>query len=247
MNTETIIPRFAVQSPNVTARLAATFLLITMLTGAIAQALIAGRLVVPGDASTTAANIVAHQSLFRFGFAVYLLELACQITMTVLFYGLLKPVSRPASLLAAAFGLTGCIVKILSRLFFFAPLLVLGGSPSLSVFDPKQLQALAFLFLRVDYTAETIAMVFFGWSAIVNGYLMFTSTFLPRVLGVLSAIGGLGWLIYLDEPLARRLQSYIVGAAFFGALATVLWLLVKGVDERRWKELAGAGAGRMGR
>jgi hypothetical protein len=93
-------------------------------------------------------------------FAVYLIEMACQITMTVLFYHLLKPVSKSASILAATFGLVGCTIKTLSRLFFFAPLLVLGGAHYLSVFDPKQLQALAFLFLRVNYTAETNAMVF---------------------------------------------------------------------------------------
>ena len=78
----------------------------------------------------------------------------------LLFYHLLKPVSKSASILAATFGLVGCTIKTLSRLFFFAPLLVSGGAHYLSVFDQKQLQALAFLFLRVNYTAETIAMVF---------------------------------------------------------------------------------------
>jgi len=158
--------------------------------------------------------------------------------MTVLFYDLLKPVSRSASILAATFGLIGCTIKTLSRLFFFAPLLVLGGARYLSVFDTKQLQALALLFLRVNYTAETIAMVFFGCYALVKGYLVFRSTFLPRVLGVLSAVGGLGWLIYLYEPLALRLQSYIVGAGVIGSLVSVVWLLIYGVNEQRWKEQA---------
>jgi len=164
--------------------------------------------------------------------------MACQITMTVLFYDLLKPVSKSASILAATLGLVGCTIKTLSRLFFFAPLLVLGGAHYLSVFDPKQLQALAFLFLRVNYTAETIAMVFFGLYALVKSYLVFRSTFLPRVLGVLSSVGGLGWLIYLYEPLALRLQSYIVGAGVIGSLVSVVWLLVYGVNEQRWKEQA---------
>jgi len=88
----------------------------------------------------------------------------------------------------------------------------------------------------VNYTGETIAMVFFGLYALVKGYLVFRSTFLPRVLGVLSAVGGLGWLIYLYEPLALRLQSYIVGAGVIGSLVSVAWLLVYGVNEQRWKE-----------
>ena len=79
----------------------------------------------------------------------------------------------------------------MSRLFFFAPLLVLTGAHYLSVFDAAQLQALAYLSLRVNYAAETIAMVFFGLNTLVTGYLLIKSTFLPRALGLLSVIGGL--------------------------------------------------------
>ena len=227
-------------SPQLKARLAGGLFLITMLAGGFAQGFIGGRLMVAGDAAATATNILAHESFYRLAFAVYLVEMACQVTMTVLFYDSLKPVSKSASLLAAAFGLIGCTIKTLGRLFFFAPLLVLGGAHYLSVFDPRQLQALAFLMLRVNYTAETMAMVFFGLNTLVTGYLLFRSTFLPRALGVLSVVGGLGWLINLYEPLARRLESYIVGVGLIGAVATVLWLLVKGVNEQRWQEQANA-------
>jgi hypothetical protein len=65
---------------------------------------------------------------------------------------------------------------------------------------------------------------------------------LPRVLGVLGVLGGLGWMIYLYAPLAFRLQTCIVGTALIGALSTVLWLLVKGVNEERWKEQTSAAA-----
>jgi Domain of unknown function (DUF4386) len=225
-------------SPKAKARLAGIFLLITVVAGGFAQGFIGGKLIVSGDAAATATNIMAGESLYRLAFAIYLIEMSCQITMTVLLYDLLKPVSRTVSLLAACFGLIGCTIKTLSRLFFFAPLLVLGGARYLSVFDPKQLQALAFLFLRVNYTAETIAMVFFGLYALVKGYLVFRSSFLPRALGVLSSVGGLGWMIYLYEPLAIRLQTYIVGVGVIGALVTVVWLLVKGVNEERWREQA---------
>ncbi len=238
MNATAMVGRLEETSPKVKARLVGGLLLITILAGGFAQGFIGGSLIVSGDATATATNILAREPLYRLAFAIYLIEMACQITMTVLFYDLLKPVSKSASILAATFGLIGCTIKTLSRLFFFAPLLVLGGAHYLSVFDPKQLQALAFLFLRVNYTAETIAMVFFGLYALAKGYLVFRSTFLPRVLGVLSAVGGLGWLIYLYEPLALRLQSYIVGAGVIGSLVSVVWLLVYGVNEQRWKEQA---------
>jgi len=238
MNATVMVESLKETSPKTKARLVGGLLLITILAGGFAQGFIGGSLIVSGNATATAFNIQAHEPLYRLGFAIYLIEMACQITMTVLFYDLLKPVSRSASMLAATFGLIGCTIKTMSRIFFFAPLLVLGGAHYLSVFDVKQLPALAFLFLRVNYTGETIAMVFFGLYALVKGYLVFRSTFLPRVLGVLSAIGGLGWLIYLYEPLALRLQSYIVGAGIIGALVSVVWLLIYGVNEQRWKERA---------
>ena len=229
----------AEMSPRTRARLIGALLLATMVGGGFAQGLVAGSIIVSGDAATTAHNILAHEALYRLGFAVYLVELACQIAMTVLSYQLLKPASKTAAALALAFGLIGCTIKTLARLFFFAPLLVLGGAPYLSVFDPKQLQALAFFSLRTNYTVETIAMVFFGLNTLLTGYLVLRSTFLPRALGVVSVVGGLGWLLYLYEPLAHRLESWIVGVGVIGALATVLWFLVKGVDEHRWWEQAG--------
>ena len=226
-------------SPRTKAAIAGGFYLATILMGVFTQQLVS-RLVVSSDAAATAANILSHESTFRAGFAVYLVELACQITMTVLMYDLLKPVSRAGSLLSAIFGLIGCAVKILSRLFFFAPLLVLNGAHYLTVFTSEQLHALALLSLRVEYHAEAIAMVFFGFSTILKGYLVFRSTFLPHILGILSAAGGLGWLTYLYEPLASQLSGYIVSFAVVAGLSTALWLLLFGVNEDRWREQAKA-------
>lgn len=232
-------PRTPEVSPRNTARMAGGFYLATILTGVFAQMFLS-RLIVSGDAAATAANIVSHEAIYRLGFAIYLVELACQVTMTTLMYELLKPVSRSGSLLAAIFGLIGCAVKILSRLFFIAPLLVLSGAKYLSVFSAPQLHALAFLSLRVEYRAEAIAMVFFGFSAVLKGYLVLRSTFLPRLLGVLSAGGGVGWLTYLYEPLASRMAGYIVSFAVVAGFSTALWLLMFTVNEQRWRQQAQA-------
>jgi hypothetical protein len=230
--------RLADMSPRAKARLAGVLYLLTMVLGGFAQGFISDRLVISGDAAATATNILANPSLFRLGFAIYLIEMACQITMVALFYELFKPVSKTVSMLAAIFGLVGCTIKTLSRLFFIAPFLVLGGAPYLSVFNAEQLQALALLFLRVNHQAETIAMVFFGFYALLQGYLIMRSGFLPRVLGVLSVAGGLGWLTYLYEPLSVRLVPFILAVAILGALSYVLWLLIFGVNEQHWKERA---------
>ena len=159
-------------SPQVYARVAGLLYLIVVVAGIVAQMFISGKLVVDGDAAATAANILTHRDMFQLGFTVYLIEMASQVAQTALFYMLLKPVSRNVALLALIFSLVGCIIKTLSRLFYIAPLLVLGDIHYLSVFTTEQLQALALLLLNVNDKAAGMALAFFGFSTFLNGYLV---------------------------------------------------------------------------
>jgi hypothetical protein len=235
---KTIPEALTEMSPRTKARLAGAFYLATILTGVFAQSFISARLVVPGDAAATANNILSHDGLFRLGFAIYMIEMVCQIIMTVLMYDLLKPVNRSMSLLAAVVGLVGCGIKTFSRLFYFAPLLVLGGTHYLTVFSAEQLNAVALLLLRVNDIGAGIALVFFGIYAILKGSLVIRSTFLPRILGWLAILGGIGWLAFLSPPFGERAFSVIALVALVGSLANIAWLLIVGVNEQRWREQA---------
>src|SRR6202048_1449998 len=166
MNTPVMMERIAETSPRLKARITGALYLLTILTGIFAQGFVSGRLVVDGDAAAKAAHILAPGGLFSLGFTVDLIEMACQIAMTALFYDLLKPAGRSVSLLAAFLGLAGCVIKTFSRVFFIAPLFVLGGAYYLSVFSTEQLQALALLFLKVNDHGAAIALVFFGFYAL---------------------------------------------------------------------------------
>jgi hypothetical protein len=238
----TVVDQAAEASPRRMARMAGLFYLLTVVAGVFAQSFVSDRLVDFGDAAATAANILAHRKLFQLGFAVYLLEMVCQIASTALFYLLLRPVSRSVSLLAAFISLSGCTIKAASRLFYIAPLFVLGGEQYLGVFNPEQLQALALLLLRVNDLGAGIALAFFGFFALLKGYLIVKSDFLPRVLGVLAILAGLGLLTFLSPALGNRLFPWIAALGLFGAVAQILWLLVFGVNEQRWKGQATAAA-----
>jgi Domain of unknown function (DUF4386) len=81
-------------------------------------------------------------------------------------------------------------------------------------------------------------LAFFGFYCLLIGYLIFRSTFLPRILSVLMALGGLGWLTFLSSSLANSLYPYNLVPGILGEGALTLWLLVMGVNEQRWKEQA---------
>jgi len=156
-------------------------------------------------------------------------------------YELLKPVNKSLSLLAAFFVLVCCAMQALTSLFYLAPLLILRGGSSLSAFTAEQLQSLALMFLKLNQYAYNIDLVFFGLWCVLTGYLIFRSTFLPRILGVLLAISGLGWVIYLYPPLAYHLFiPYIAAASALGEIPLEFWLIVMGVNVQRWKEQASA-------
>ncbi|MGB8524496.1 MAG: DUF4386 domain-containing protein [Candidatus Acidiferrales bacterium] len=232
--------RIVETSPRFKARMAGVCQLMEALTAAFGEVIIPGKLVVAGNAAATAANILGHQRLFWLGFVLSLIGVAFHIAWALLMFELLNPVNRSLSRLAAFVILVGCAIQALTSLLYLAPLIILQGGSSLSAFTPEQLQALALVFLRLNDYAFQIYLVFFGAWCLLIGYLIFRSTFLPRILGVLLAISGLGWVTYLYPPLAHRLWHLIDAASALGEIPLELWLIVMGVNAQRWTEQAGA-------
>ena len=99
---------------------------------------------------------------------------------------------------------------------------------------------LTFEALRLQPKGLNIALVFHGFYCMLIAYLIFRSTFLPRILGVLMAFAGLGWLTYLSNPLVNYLSPYNLASGLLGDVSVFLWLLMMGVNAQRWKEQASA-------
>jgi hypothetical protein len=226
-------------SPRRVARILGLLFLLVIVCGVFAQGFVADRLIDFRDAAATANNILAHKVLFTFGFTIYLIEMTCQIATAALWYVLLRPVSRPIALSAAFIELAGAIIKTFARVFFIAPLWVLGGgSTTLHSFAPEQVQSIALIMLRANDTGAATAMALFGFSTLLNGYLIFKSTFLPRWLGVMGMIAGLCWLLYLYPPLGRAAFGITAIYGLLVSVVMILWLVIRGVDEEKWRTLA---------
>jgi hypothetical protein len=210
--------------------------------GITAQVFISDRLVVGNDAAKTAANIVANKSLYRLGFTIFMLEMVAQVGVSALFYDLLKPVNRSLARITAIIGLTGCGIKTMARLFYYAPLILLGGASYLSAIQPAQLEALSLAFIKINGQGAAIGVIFFGFETLLRGWLLFNAEFLPRFLGVISVIGGLGWLTYLWPPLGSQVFVGVALFAIAGVIATTGWLFIRGVDDAKWRERAALAA-----
>jgi hypothetical protein len=240
MSTAATMERITETSPAFKARMAGVFQFFEGLTSTSGQVVILGKLVVAGGAAATAANILAHERLYWLGFASSILGVVCHIAWAFLMYELLRPVNKSVSSLAAFVILVGCGIQALAGFLYLAPLLILQGGGSLSAFTPQQLQALAAMFLKLNSYAFDTYLAFFGFWCILIGYLIFKSSFLPRILGVLLTISGLGWSIFLVPPVAHRLFPVIAAASALGELPLELWLIVMGVNAQRWKAQASA-------
>jgi len=218
------------------ARIAGVLFLVSMVAGGFGEAYVPSKLIVAADAAATAANIKNFGFLYRLGFATFLIESLCDIALVVILYVLLKPVNKELSLLAAFFGLVGTALFAFAELFYFAPLLIIGGADYLKTFTPDQLNALALLSMKFYGYAGMIFTAYYGMSWIVRAYLIWNSGYLPKFLGVLMAIGGIGFVVRnFALILAPAYASDVFLMLMFpGGLLMTIWLLVKGVDLAKW-------------
>jgi hypothetical protein len=171
--------------------------------------------------------------MFRLTFASYLVEGLCDVSLTVFFYVILKPVNRNLALLSAFFGLVAMITFAIAQASFFASSLILQDRGGMTSFTNDQREALALLAVRISVMIAALFLCTYGIETTIRGYLIARSGYLPRVLGWLLMIGGIGFFIrsvtYIVAP-SLSSPLLLLPMAVAGLPLTV-WLLVRGIDE----------------
>ena len=223
---------------NSTKRNARVAGLLYLLTGPAAVGLIyvPGKLIVRGNAAATAANITAHETLFRLGIVSELFSAVGFIFLVLALYRLLEGVKQSHAALMVILALVSVPITFLSVLNNVAALTLLSGADFLSAFRPEQLHAAAMLFLRLHGYGTTVNSIFWGLWLFPFGLLVYRSGFLPRILGVWLIINCFGYLASSSTNLFLPQYSQVVFRAvmpaLLGELAIVLWLLIVGAKVR---------------
>jgi hypothetical protein len=216
------------------ARFTGIAMLLSIVFGALGEAYLPGRIIVSGNAAATAANILAHPTLFRLSFAAYLVEGICDVALCVFFYVLLKPVDRNLALLSAFFGIVSMATYAVAQASYFAASVVLLESSGMGAFTAEQRSALALLCLRLYPMIAGLFLGIYGIASMLRGYLIMRSGYLPKAIGVLFMIGGAGFFLrtatFLLAP-SYSTDLMLMPMAVAGIPLT-LWLLIRGVDAR---------------
>jgi hypothetical protein len=213
-------------------RFAGLLYVLTSIVGFFAMGYVPGKLIVHGNATATANNIAASETLFRLGIGGELIGQAGFIFVALALYDVLKGVSRRHAWLMVLLIVVSVPIAFLNELNSIGALILVRGADFLSIFEKPQRDALAMLFLNLHHYGFVIAEIFWGLWLFPLGLLVYRSRFLPRFLGVWLVFAGGAWVVLsLTGLLLPQYQDKVdtySQPAFFGEIAFMLWLLIKG-------------------
>jgi uncharacterized protein DUF4386 len=239
--------QIAAAAPRRSARIAGVLYLIVIVGGVFAEIGARSRLVVAGNPAATAQNILAHEQLFRWGFATDVIAALCVIPLILLLYEIFKVIDRRVALLALFFSLVGTAVQATALLGHYAALILLKRGHDMGV-SADVLNAQTYMALQLQGIGYAIGLAFFGGTMLSRGYLILHARFVPRAIGLLLMIEGICyWINSFANFVAPGIASTVLAILMVSSVAEVilcLWLLAMGVDEARWKEQALSAAGR---
>jgi Domain of unknown function (DUF4386) len=209
---------------------------LTSILGFFAMGYVPGKLIVHGDAATTAANIAASQTLFRFGIAAQLIGQAGFIFVALALYDLFKGVNKRNATLMMGLIVISIPIVFLNEVNSIAALVLVRGTDFLTVIDKPQRDALAMLFLNLHHYGIVVAEIFWGLWLFPLGWLVYRSRFLPKFLGVWLILAGFAWVLLsltgiVLPQYADKVDTY-TQPAVIGEIVFMFWLLVLGAKPK---------------
>lgn len=214
------------------ARIAGAVYLSMVFTAPFSLIYVPNTLIVRGNATATASNILAHEMLFRLGIVADLISSVIFVCLAIALYRLLSGVNKTQASLMVALVLVSVAVGFMDVLNNIAALTLFRGGEFLGIFDKPQRDALAMLFLRLHGQGIVINEIFWGLWLVPFGVLVIRSRFLPRILGAWLILNGFAYVaISFTGLLVPQYNAIVYNIAFpvlFGEMAIALWLLIKG-------------------
>jgi hypothetical protein len=240
MTARTGILRSVDAAPQVYARFGGGLYLVIIALGIVAQVVVRDQLIVPGDAAATAQNLTAMQPLWRLGMAAEAVAVLCTLALAMIYFALLRPVSLELSILALLLRVVSVAVQAVAVLQLDLALSPLSNAAFAAAFTPDQRAVLAAFAIRAHSHGYTLALLIVGAAFVVHGLLIVRSTFLPKVLGRLIQVAGVGYLVngftlFVAPAFAGQVFLVIMLPVFIGETSLSLWLLIKGVNAERWQ------------
>jgi hypothetical protein len=225
------------------ARVAGVLYLLLFLLGPFSFFYVPSVVLAPGDPSATLANLVAHESTFRWGMAAESFIFLTEIVLSVLLFALLRPVNPFLALMALLARVMQSTLQGANLFVSSAALLLAGGSVG---FADGQTASLAMLALQTHESGVLVTQFFFGFHCLLLGYLLYKAGYFPKLLGILMTFAAAGYLIdsygNLLEPRYAEVYAMVVAVpAVLAELSLTLWLLIKGVNMTKWREAVATG------
>lgn len=233
------------RSPQTYARACGLLYLAIIVLGMFGELVVRAALVAGNNPATTANNIAANDFLWRAGIAGDLLMQVIDVPTIIIFYLLLRPVSKSLALMSTAFNLVQTAVLALNKLALLTPLLVIGNASRSGSLAPEQWNEVSYLAIQLHGYGFGIGLIFFGFTCLIRGYLIYKSSYFPAAIGVLLQLAGASYIVnsfalILAPDVAQALFPAILIPAFVGELSLALWLLIKGVNLPQWQQKVAA-------
>ncbi len=215
-----------------TARIAGVLYVLLALTGVFSLIYVPTTLVVFGDATATAENIRSSELLFRSGILSGLVSNVIFVFLVLALYRLLKETSHKQAMLMVTLVVISVATTFANTINQLGALIALSGADFLSVFEKPELDAIAYLFIRLNSWGIQIIQIFWGLWLFPFGLLVYRSGFIPKILGVLLMIAGFGYLLgsFMFQILPQyddALSTFIM-VLEMGELPIIFWLLIVG-------------------